>query len=127
MLASSTQKESPHLRIVKSQFQDAYESLQKVLSEEVKTRLKNVKFPDCSVIISVETAAAELETALDKLIESQNIPEDAQSRTRTAKEIIRKWFRASYPFAQVFLTIGVTGSAVFLSFSVMLMKFRYLY
>jgi hypothetical protein len=38
----------------------------------------------------VETAAAELETALDKLIEGQNIPENAQSRTRTAKEIFNQ-------------------------------------
>ena len=106
------------LRIAKSKFQSANASLQKTLTKEVETRLKNATFPDCSVIVSVESTAAEIETALEKFVEHKG-PEDsnAKRRTQTAKEIVRKWFRASYPFTQVFLKIGgVTASAVFSSF-----------
>jgi hypothetical protein len=114
MLAAGSlgMSESRHLATAESNFKSAYLSLQKALPKEIETSLSEAKFPDCSTITNVTTTSAEIETTLDKFIEVRNVTEDTKSRTRIIKEIIGKWFRASYPFAQTFLSLGVTGSSV---------------
>ena len=104
------------IRLAKSKFEAANVALQKVLTKEVKARLKDAAFPDCVVVVSVERTAAEIETALEKFINFE-VSEDsnAKSRTQTTKEIVKKEFRASYPLTQFFLQIGITASAVFSS------------
>lgn len=110
-MSESMPPSSERLRIAKSQFQGEFGSLQMELSKDVRMGLKDVKFPEIS-ILSVEETAAEVEKALEKLVEIRSIPDDAQNRRRTAKDIVRKWYRASYPFMQIFLEVGVAGSAV---------------
>jgi hypothetical protein len=112
-------------RIARLAFETANRRLQKVLSKKVEGRLKSVNFPDFSSIINVESTAAELEAALGKLIESQDRQKDSSGRVETIKRIIGEWFRVSYPFARVFLSIAVTGAQVCLA-SIFFSNLRYL-
>src|SRR5271169_4284485 len=58
------------------------------------------------------SAAAELELTLARVCESIEAKYRTKSRTNTIKDLIRKWFRASYPFVQMFLTISKEGANV---------------
>lgn len=104
------------LPAAKANFRQANLSLQNSLSRTGNSRLKSVTFPDFSQIVSVESLASDVEDVLEKLIGSRIVTEHSNNRIQTAKEIIRNWFRASYPFIQVFLTIGAGSSAVMSSY-----------
>ena len=101
-------------QIARLAFENANSRLQKVLSKKVKDRLKSISFPDYSSINNVESTAAELEAALGNFIEGESLQKDSINRVETINGIIRKWFRASYPFARLFLSIAASGSQVLL-------------
>ena len=65
------------------------------------------------MIIEVESGAAELENVIEKIIQTTGGKKDL-TRTSIAKEIVRKWYRASYPFSNVFLNVAKTASSVWL-------------
>lgn len=102
-------------RIARLAFETANRRLQKVLSKKIESRIRSVSFPDFSSIVNVESTASELEAALGKLIELRQSQKDSTGRVETIKGIIEEWFRASYPFARVFLSIISTSSQVCLA------------
>ena len=59
-------------------------------------------------IDAVEKNAAELQDAVDKLSELRRI----RGGSGKVKEYIRKWYRASYPFARMFISVAKEAAAV---------------
>lgn len=87
----------------------AVDRLQKTLSRD------STDYPDgfkIDVAITdtetVESMAANLDVAVEDLIKRRN----AARGTGRVKEFLTAWFRASYPFAQIFLAVARTGSSV---------------
>lgn len=93
---------------VESNFKIAAESLQKALSEKTHTRLREITFPDFGEVAAAEQNAMRLEEALDSLIQVREKKKDQ----KTLSDMLVGWFRASYPFAQLFLTVVKDGANV---------------
>jgi hypothetical protein len=90
------------------QLQIANWALQKLLNTETLTQIG--AFPDFSDS-DVTLTSQKLQSALASFVASRNAP-TTPSRPGIAKRITTEWFWASYPFAQVILQIGITGSQV---------------
>ena len=97
---------------VEAQFKTASEGLQKVLLKEKLTHIELFPTIENKTSVTVASRAAELEAAIDKVGELKNASQEDQSRTRVVKEIVRKWFQASYTFVQTFLKVANTASQV---------------
>jgi hypothetical protein len=111
---------SERRRAAESNYKLARLYLQNALTKEATCRLQQVAFPSFNDTPDVKERAAELEKTLEALIVPQNTTNDAKDRTKTAKEIIRSWFRASYPFAQFLLKAAVQGVSAVRSVASML-------
>ena len=100
---------SERTRMSQANFRNAKERLQKRMG------LQATGLDFCCFVAvggTVESMAANLEQAVDKLITMRNLSRKDATRTGKAKEIMRSWFRATYPFINIFLTAGTTGSSV---------------
>jgi hypothetical protein len=60
---------------------------------------------------TVYSMAAELENFMDGLVTLQKAPKEAGTLAN-AKEVMRVWFRASYPFVELFLAAANTSTSV---------------
>jgi hypothetical protein len=60
----------------------------------------------------VEDKATKLEDALEKLIQARTELGKKQGRRKKVGDLVVTLFRASYPFAKLFLTVAKEGSAV---------------
>ena len=98
-----------------SDLRTAIHSLQTVLPKDARAAIEQTSFPQFENPKAVDKNAAELENAIDKLIELRSQQKlDPQGRIRV-KEYLRKWYRASYPFARTFITATSGASAVLFS------------
>jgi len=110
----SVASDCPKLRqLAETTFKKATFRLQETVSCEAAKRRKGIRFPDFSFNGDLGSAVSEVETILEKLLEALNVEESAKPRSEIIGNIITQWFRASYPFLRLFLSVGVTGSAVF--------------
>ena len=91
-------------------FKSAAEALQRDLSEKTRRRLGQIKFPDFSNVASAEENAKSLEDALENLIEVKKKKKDIEKKKMG--DVLIGWFRASYPFARLFLNVAKEGAAV---------------
>lgn len=57
---------------------------------------------------AVKKNSAELQDAIEQLIELRGV----KRGSHMVKEYIRKWYRASYPFARMFISVETEGAAV---------------
>ena len=87
---------------------DALQSLQRALRKDARSDIKQITFPNFEDTNEVEKNAAELQDAVEKLIELRGIKRGSD----VVKEYIRKWYRASYPFARMFISVAREGAAV---------------
>jgi len=90
-------------RVAEASLTAACNNLQSTLSREDETNLQLANFPD-HVGANVESFAAELETALTRLIELRNGRE--HKRIDIVRQVVRHWFQVSYPFVRSFLSVG---------------------
>lgn len=102
---------SERRRKVELEFNDALHLLRRMLSKNGYTDLEKLQLSDSSTIIEVESGAAELENVIAKIIQTTGGQND-YTRTSIVKEIVRKWYQASYPFANVLLNVAQTASSV---------------
>jgi hypothetical protein len=90
-------------------FKAANCTLQELLNKGTRQKLR--AFPDLADA-DVLLTSQKLESALASFPVTRNTSATSPSRLDTAKKIAKEWFLASYPFAQVILQIGATGSQV---------------
>jgi hypothetical protein len=93
---------------------EAIETLQNALPKDARTYLGQISFPRFEDPSAVEDNAAELEVAIDKLISARDGITLNPNGVARVKDVVRKWYRASYPFANLFL--GIAKDAVVHSF-----------
>ena len=103
---------SSHRTRAERNFHAAALRLQSSLPKETCTQLGEIPFPDFNGINGVETKARELEGALERLIQARTELGKKEGRRRKVGGLMISWFRASYPFANIFLSIGKQGAAV---------------
>jgi len=85
---------------------EAIETLQNALPKDARTYLGQISFPRFEDPSAVEDNAAELEVAIDKLISARDGITLNPNGVARVKDVVLKWYRASYPFANLFLGIA---------------------
>jgi hypothetical protein len=95
-------------------FKSAATLLQDAVPTELCERLGKLSFPKLENIETVQQKACEVESFLEKAIQTrEEIAKDPQ-RKKNFEDLILSWFVASYPFASLFLTVTQRGASVFL-------------
>lgn len=87
-------------------YKNAACALQKVIRKEIATK---TAFPDFTVISGTEERARTLVDVVEKLIQERN---EQRAKEYGVGDIVIGWFRASYPFANLFLTVLKDGASV---------------
>ena len=94
-------------------FRNAVSALQKSIPKETRSLIDNVKLPDFDGSIDVESCSTAMEGAIGQLFEAIATRNKVENAIERARLLARKWFRASFPFAKVLLTILNSGSSVY--------------
>ena len=93
----------------------AIKALHDAIPKSAQSYLKDIQYPDLNNLSSIELKAEELGIAIEQFTHQREEYNKDPGRVQNAKLIVQKWFRASYPFATVFLTIAKAGSNVIAS------------
>ena len=96
-------------------FLAALHRLQHAASKSAFVPLDQLEFEfSISTAFKVETGAQQLENATDSLIAALNKGSKMppQGYVQMVKDIVKRWFQSSYPFALMFLTIAKEGASV---------------
>lgn len=88
-------------------YKSAATDLQTALPLAISATLK--PFPDFTVISDTEERARALGDAVEELIKARN---EQRGEKRGCGDIVVGWFRASYPFANLLITVLKEGAAV---------------
>jgi hypothetical protein len=107
-----TAPSSPHRQRAEENFKAAALLLQRTIPIDASARIGNIAFPDFDNVDGVEVQAHKLESALETLIQARTELGKKESRRRKVEDVMTSWFRASYPFANIFLSVVKQGSAV---------------
>ena len=102
---------SPYRKRAEDKFLSAAQKLQKALPNEICDRLGKISFPKLDAVEGVVNKAKALSEALESLIQAANATK-GKKRRKKVSDVMERWFRASYPFANLFLSVATTGSAV---------------
>lgn len=77
------------------------------------SKIQDVSFPTFDGPIQISSDSAQLESAVDSLVNSISRTRKYQGKIgQKVKEISVKWLRSSYYFAKLFLGVAEVGSAV---------------
>ena len=88
-------------------------ALGNALPKETQNWLLGVKIPDFSQLSSIDAKANELDRLMESFLSARRKRRQNPERLDTVKNVARSWFRGTYPFTRVFLSIAQAGSAVF--------------
>lgn len=122
-MSARRSKSSPESRS-EDRLKAAIKGLHDALPRSAQSYLNDIQYPDINNLNSVTLKAEELGLAIEQFNHRREEYKRDPGRLQNAKLIVQKWFRASYPFAAIFLTIAKTGSNV--PASLMISNFRYL-
>jgi hypothetical protein len=83
----------------------------KPTSDQVRN---NVAFPEFDPDIGIEALVKELENNLEAFLSSRKEFKEGASKDRKerVKSIVSQWYRSSYPFAVIILTVTQEASSV---------------
>lgn len=94
-------------------FRTAASELRNALLPATSSRLGKISFPDFNGGDSLESRTEHLQTALQAFFKAREDVDIKQDRRKKAEDLVVNWFRVSYPFASLFLTVAKeTSSAV---------------
>lgn len=98
-----------------TKYETACLNLRRAIPKDIQTQVLKVSYPNSELQQSkVSERAKVLERAIEGVLRYRNDLKDKQKKKRIGNIVVR-WFRASYPFANLFLCIMKDGSAVFVS------------
>src|SRR5271163_1618489 len=86
--------------------------LQKVIPKDTCKRLGEITFPQFDTIHGIENRAKALRDALEKLIQARSELGKKREAKKGIIDITINCFRASYPFAKLFITVAKESSTV---------------
>jgi hypothetical protein len=110
-MASTISLSTPNTRTTE-QYKTSIQRLHRSLSKSSQHYITQIPFPTFRHGQGVESSADELQKAMETMIQSRKEFKDTPSRTQKVKDIANRWFRASYPFAELFLSVANQGSSV---------------
>jgi hypothetical protein len=89
-----------------AKLKEAVKALQDAIRKSSRGYLKKVKLPTLDNIDSLDSKAGELSASIDSLLKGREEYTERPDRAQKIKATAESWFRASFPFAKVLLTIG---------------------
>lgn len=93
-------------------FKSMLTELQQCLPSKLQETLANLPFPSIDDAAPIDIQASQMEAAIIPLIKMMDDSPDAKSKSRKVKSVVIGWFRASYPFASLFLNVAKSGASV---------------
>ena len=105
-MSSLQTSQSSRRRRSEEDYKDAAHALQKVIPKQIAAK---ITFPDFTVITGTEERARALADVVGELIQERN---EQRAKEYGVGDIVIGWFRASYPFANLFLTVLKSGASV---------------
>jgi hypothetical protein len=96
----------------KKRYISAALNLQRVTSKETRGRLCHITFPDFQGIEGIGNKAVAIREVLEDVMEVRSDEEKKREDKKRIGDIVVGCFRASYPFANLFLTVAKEGSSV---------------
>jgi hypothetical protein len=103
---------SPSRARAEQNFSDATKRLLGVIPKETRASLGKISPPDFDHFENVDEKASELEGFVEKLIQARKELSKEPNRKEKIESVALSWFRASYPFASLFLAISKEGANV---------------
>lgn len=103
---------SPYRIQAEQKFNIAALLLQQALPKEACLPLSGVTFPEFGKFDDVEAKTVELKRTLESIVQIRSTGNRNTEKTRNARSLVLSWFRASYPFASLFLSVAKQGSSV---------------
>jgi hypothetical protein len=97
-----------------ARFNSAATILREAIPTELCERLGKISFPKLEEIKTVEQKASEIESFLEKAIQAREEIAKDPKRKKKFEDLMLSWFIASYPFANLSLTVAQHGASVFL-------------
>jgi hypothetical protein len=94
-----------------ARLKEAIKLLQDAIRKSSRGYLKRVPLPTLDIIDSLDLRAEELVASIDSLIDGREEYKDNPDRAQKIKTTAGNWFKASFPFVKVLLTIVTSGSA----------------
>jgi hypothetical protein len=83
---------------------DSVKRLEDLIPRHYKARLADCSFPDFQGTETVDAKAFELERGIEALLDSLDCQKESRTRGEIVKDVMKSWFHASYPFANVLLS-----------------------
>lgn len=97
-------------------FKISIRQLKDAIPAEISAELGRIKFPDVEDFehYNIEDKTTELERMLENIIRTRtDIKRNSSSLTRRKmEEVMVRWFKASYPFGNLILTVAKEGANV---------------
>ena len=101
-----------HSARAEDHFKLAVARLQNAIPAEVCSQLEEISLFNLVDANTSNVNTAELETILEHLIRARKEFSTAQNRKKSFKTILKGWLQASYPFANLLLTVAKEGTSV---------------
>jgi len=95
-----------------ARFKVAVDGLKSVVPSETTSWLGGITFPPMESIENVDERVGLLSDFLDKIIDARAEVRNADERKHTFQRLVLSWFKASYPFANLFISVLKDGSSV---------------
>ena len=86
--------------------------LQKIIPKDTCKRLGEIAFPQFDTVDGIENRAFALGDALEQLIQTRSEVGKKREAKKGIVDIVINCFRASYPFAKLFITVAKECSTV---------------
>src|SRR5262249_50168613 len=111
---SSISMKSLHKTRAEEKFRASILRLQQSLPKTHCRRLEGLEFPEFGKNDTVEQVSVQLEKTLQSLIvtRSQTSNNELNNKTKKLGIVVSRLFQASYPFANLFLSVARAGSSV---------------
>lgn len=93
-------------------FKNAANALKEMTRKNTGTFLTNIQLPEFDDTTTIEIAAAGIDSSIEEILKGMAKKFKKKSRILRARQILRRCFRASFHFTQMFLTVVKAGSAV---------------
>jgi hypothetical protein len=99
-------------QIANENIHKAFIALKKAISEKPFDHIGEIDLPTIDERNDVEENASRLETFLEETVRFRKDLQDKSGRGKKVQDVVISWFRASYPFANLLLTIAKDSSQV---------------
>jgi hypothetical protein len=96
----------------KAKFKSTVDGLGNAIPSETSSWLGHLHFPQFEYVDNVEVNIGLLTNFLEEVIKAREEVRNVVERKNKFQQLVLSWFKASYPFASLFLAIAKDGASV---------------